>query len=221
MHHGDERAPGGRRRPPRAIVLVMAEYGVGDSPLWYRGSSEDVGLVDRDADGLGLSAALRHDLEAWNDVFDSLSGTSFEWPSAAVRDAHRVDAFTLASRVQLEVGDGVHVWCGAGGGIDTFPVAHPAVVAPADRVGTEVESWNGRRRAEVLSARAAGLREGTARAIVGWRALTERAGGPFGDAGTRALGLRTAARMQADVGVRAQVVSFAGASGPYTLADVD
>ncbi|MFJ3032823.1 hypothetical protein ACIPC2_00295 [Curtobacterium pusillum] len=219
MQHGDQQASGGRLHPPRWIVLVMAEYGVGDSPLWFRGSSDDVGLVD--AAALSLSAALRDDLAAWNDVFDGLGEPLFEWPSAAVRDAHRVDAFTLASRVQLELGNTAHVWCGAGDGIDTFPTAHAAVVAPADRPGTEVESWSGGSRATVTSARAAGIREGAARAIVGWRALTERAGGPFGDAETRALGLRTAARMQADLGVRTQVVSFAGASGPYTLADLD
>ncbi|MBF4602703.1 hypothetical protein [Curtobacterium sp. VKM Ac-2884] len=85
---------------------------------------------------------------------------------------------------------------------------------PSARPGTDVEfSRDGER--DIRSARAAGTGDGTAKAIVHWRALTERVGTPFGDAETRALGLRTAARIQTDVGLRAQVVFFAGASGPY------
>ncbi len=44
----------GRGGPVRAIVLVMAEYSVEDSPLWFRGSREDAGLAD--ADGLASAA---------------------------------------------------------------------------------------------------------------------------------------------------------------------
>ncbi|MFK4482858.1 hypothetical protein ABH929_001599 [Curtobacterium sp. AB7] len=195
-----------------AIVLVMAEYMVDDSPLWFRGSRECTGSVD--AGALGLSRPLRDDLRAWNDVFDSRGEPDFDWPSGAVRDAHRVEAFVLASRVQLELGDNAHVWCGAGGGIDTVAEAGTAVVLPSARPGTDVEFLRDGER-DVRTARAAGTGDGTAKAIVHWRALTERVGTPFGDAETRAVGLRTAARIQADVGVGAQVVFFAGASGPY------
>lgn len=201
-----------------AIVLVMADYMVDDSPLWYRGSRECVDSAD--AGALGLSTPLRDDLRAWNDVFDSRGEPDFEWPSGAVRDAHRVEAFVLASRVQLELGDDAHVWCGAGAGIDTVAETGTAVVLPSARPGTDVEfSRDGER--DVRSARAAGAREETAKAIVHWRARTERVGAPFGDAESRAVGLRTAARIQADVGLRAQVVFFAGASGPYRHDEFD
>jgi hypothetical protein len=200
------------------IVLVMAEYMVDDSPLWYRGSRDLVGVAD--AGDLGLSAQLRRDLQLWNDVFDSLSEPDFAWPSAAVRDAHRIEAFMLASRVQLELGDDAHVWCGAGQGIDMLTEGGTAIVLPLHRPGTDVEFWQDG-RCDVRTARAAGTREGTTRAIVHWRALTERLLTPFGDAATRALGLRTAGRVQADVGVHAQVTFYAGASGPYSHDEFD
>lgn len=69
------------------------------------------------------------------------------------------------------------------------------------------------------TARDAGALEETARTIVEWRALTERVGTPFGDARTRALGLETAARLQADLRDRAQVVFYAGTSAPYPADD--
>lgn len=199
-----------------AIVLVMAEYMVGDSPLWHRGSRTHIGTVD--AAGLGLSASLRHDLRAWNDVFDSLSTTDFEWPSDAVRDAHAVEAFTLASRVQLELGDDVHVWCGAGRGVDTIGRRGTAVPLTSTHTGTTVEVLRDG-TSGLSTARDAGAVEGTAKAIVEWRALTERAGAPFGDAQTRALGLDTAVRLQSDLRERAQVVFYAGTSGPYSAGD--
>ena len=67
------------------------------------------------------------------------------------------------------------------------------------------------------------LREhvGTAKAIVHWRALTERVETPFGDAETRALGLQTAGRLQSDVGPHAQVVFYAGAPAPYRVDQFD
>ena len=209
---------------PSMIVLVMAEYMVDDSPLWYRGSREFIGVAA--AEDLGLSDALRRDLRAWNDAFEQAMSDVFDdrhgsapvrssaSDSAEVWDGHQVDAFALASRVQLELGDDVHVWCGGGGGIDMVTESGTAVVLPSERPGTDVEFLRDGRR-DVRSARAAGAREGTAKALVHWRALTERAGTPFGDAETRALGLRTAGRLQDDVRVQAQVVFHAGAAGPY------
>ncbi|PZE86256.1 hypothetical protein [Curtobacterium sp. MCBD17_032] len=200
------------------IVLVMAEYMVDDSPLWYRGSREHVGVAD--AEGLGLSASLRDDLRAWNDVYDSRSEPDFAWSSAEERDAHRVTAFTLASRVQLELGDDAHVWCGAGQGIDMVASGGRAVVLTSNQAGTDVlflRDGNGDR----MTARAAGLREGTAKAIVRWRAVTERVDRPFGGAETRALGLRTAGRMQSDLGTEAQVVFTAGVWAPDRHDQVD
>jgi hypothetical protein len=209
------------------IILVMAEYMVDDSPLWYRGSrsSEHFGVAE--AADLGLSTSLRHDLQAWNDVFEQAWDAVFDdraesrpVPSPSVSPevlaAHRVAAFTLASRVQLELGDDMHVWCGAGEGIDMVIESGTAVVLPSRRPGTEVEFLHEGKR-DMRSARAAGAREGTAKAIVHWRSLSERIGTPFGDAETRALGLRTAGRFQSDVGRPAQVVFYAGASAQYRL----
>lgn len=166
------------------IILVMAEYSADDPPLWYRGSRDLVGLAD--AGTLGLSTPLRDDLRTWNDVFDELGEPDFAWPSKGVVQAHRRDAFSLASRVQLELGDDAHVWCGAGAGIDTVFEQGTAIVPTSRRTGTDLEFLRDGRR-DVRSTRAAGGRPGTARALVHWRALTERTGTPFGNAGTRAL----------------------------------
>jgi len=201
----------------RAIILVMAEYMVGDSPLWHRGSRTHIGTVD--AAGIGLSAALRHDLRAWNDVFDRLSATNYEWPSDATRDAHAVNAFSLASRVQLELGDDVHVWCAAGHGIDTIAQWGTAAALTSTQSGTTIQVIRDG-ASDLETARTAGALEVTARKIVEWRALTRRVGMPFGDAQTRALGLQAAGRLQADLGERAQVVFLAGASAPYPRADL-
>lgn len=201
----------------RAIILVMAEFSVGDSPLWYRGSREDVG--EADAEQLGLSRSLRQDLLAWNDVYESRGEPDFAWPSAAVHDTHRVDAFALAARVQLELGDDVHVWCGAGDGIDTVHEAGTAIVLQSERAGTDVEFLHDGHR-DVRTALGAGASHRAAQAIVHWRALTRRVDTPFGDAETRALGLRTAGQVQADVGPRAQVVSTGGVSAPYRIDEV-
>lgn len=212
------------------IILVMAEYMVDDSPLWYRGSRSREHFGVAEATDLGLSASLRYDLQAWNDVFEQVRQEVFddreESPSPSISAspevlaAHGVEAFTLASRVQLELGDDVHVWCGAGSGIDMVTESGTAVVLPNGRPGTDVEFLRDGKR-DVRSARAAGAREGTAKAVVHWRAITERVGTPFGDAETRALGLRTAGRLQSDVGPHAQVVFYAGASAPYRLDEFD
>lgn len=119
---------------------------VGDSPLWYRGSRSGEHSGAAEATELGLSASLRRDLQAWNDVFEQTWDDVFDdrdqsrpvpspsVPPAAVA-AHRVEAFTLASRVQLELGDDVHVWCGAGEGIDLVTESGTAVVLPSRRTG--------------------------------------------------------------------------------------
>lgn len=212
------------------IILVMAEYMVDDSPLWFRDSRSREHFGVAEATGLGLSASLRHDLQAWNDVFEQVRQEVFddrdESPSPSISAspevlaAHGVEAFSLAARVQLELGDDVHVWCGAGGGIDMVTESGTAVVLPNGRPGTDVEFLRDGKR-DVRSARAAGAHEGTAKAVVHWRAITERVGTPFGDAETRALGLRTAGRLQSDVGPHAQVVFYAGASAPYRLDEFD
>lgn len=213
------------------IILVMAEYMVDDSPLWYRASRSREHSGVAEATDLGLSASLRHDLQAWNDIFEQVRQEVFDdrdgsssVPSTSASpellEAHRVESFTLASRVQLELGDDVHVWCGAGSGIDTLTESGTAVVLPNGRPGNDVEFFHHGKR-DVRSARAARAREGTAKAIVHWRALTERVETPFGDAGTRALGLRTAGRLQSDVGPHAQVIFYAGASAPYQLDQFD
>lgn len=74
--------------------------------------------------------------------------------------------------------------------------------------------------ADVRTALGAGAFHRAAKAIVHWRALTRRVDTPFGDAGTRALGLRTAGQVQADVGPRAQVVFTGGVSAPYRIDEV-
>jgi hypothetical protein len=192
-------------------ILVMAEYGVGDSPLWFRVSKDNSGLAD--AAELGLSPDLRRDLGAWNDVFDAIAGTGFQFPSREVRERHGVDAFDLAARVQGELGDDSHVWCGAGGGIDMFPGLDDVVVLAANSVGTTVERWH-KGRSQSLTAGSAGARENTSRAIVRWRALTERTGDPFGDAQTRSEGLKAAGRLQRDLEGSVRVIFFAGARTP-------
>jgi hypothetical protein len=213
------------------IILVMADYMVDDSPLWYRGSRSREHFGVAEATDLGLSSSLRHDLQAWNDVFEQAWSAVFDdrdesrpVPSPSVPPevmaAHRVEAFTLASRVQLELGDDMHVWCGAGEGIDMVTESGTAVVLPSRRTGTDVEFLRDGKR-DIRSARAAGVREGTAKALVHWRSLTERVGTPFGDAETRALGLRTAGRLQSDVGPRTQVIFYAGASAPYRPDEFD
>jgi hypothetical protein len=206
------------------IILVMADYMVDDSPLWYRGSRSREHFGVAEATDLGLSSSLRHDLQAWNDVFEhrdeSRSVPSSPSVFPEVLAAHRVEAFTLASRVQLELGDDMHVWCGAGEGIDMVTESGTAVVLPSRRTGTDVEFLRDGKR-DIRSARAAGVREGTAKALVHWRSLTERVGTPFGDAETRVLGLRTAGRLQSDVGPHAQVIFYAGASAPYRPDEFD
>jgi hypothetical protein len=234
----DRKNDGVARRTPSyavlvtsVIILVTAEYMVDDSPLWYRGSRGSEHFSVAEAADLGLSASLRHDLQAWNDVFEHAWDAVFDdrdesrpvaSPSVSpeVLAAHGVEAFTLASRVQLELGDDTHVWCGAGGGIDAVTESGTAVVLPSRRPGTEVEFLHDGKR-DVRSARAAGAREGTAKAVVHWRSLTERVGTPFGDAATRALGLRTAGRLQSDVGPPTQVVFYAGASAQYRFDEFD
>lgn len=192
------------------IVLVMAEYGVDDSPLWSRGGFEDAGLVD--AGSLGLSEGLRTRLRAWNDAYDDRPEPDFAWPSDAAAVAHRTESFALASAVQLELGDDTVVWCGAGDGIDCWTESGRWVLLSADRHGTDVEHRvDG--RADVRTVLEAGAWSQSARAVMAWRARTERAGGAAGDAASRALGLRAAGQLQADLGLGARVLFLGGARG--------
>ncbi|KQQ28231.1 hypothetical protein [Frondihabitans sp. Leaf304] len=193
------------------VILVMAEYSVEDSPLWFCLSNDKIGLAD--AGELGLSAGLRRDLEVWNDVFDAIAGSGFHFPSPEIHDHHRAEAFDLAARVQDELGDETHVWCGAGEGVDLFPNLSDSLVVAADSRGTSVEQYTGGRARSITTASAGG-RERTARAIIRWRALTERAGSPFGNAQTRSDGLRAAGALQRDIGALSQVIFFGGAGSP-------
>jgi hypothetical protein len=189
---------------------------VDDSPLWHRGSADSLGTAD--AGELGLSSHLRRDLRAWNDVFNSLGEPDYAWPSDDIADAHATESFTLAARVQLELGDDAHVWCGAGGGIDTVTEQGISVVLSARRPGTELESWRHGRR-DIQVARDVGASGATREAIIDWRALTEREGTRFGNAETRALGLAAAGLVQADVGAGVQVIFYSGHSEPYRHED--
>lgn len=130
-----------------------------------------------------------------------------------VAEQHRADAFDLAARVQEELGNETHVWCGAGEGVDMFPENGETLVVAAGSTGTTLEQRSGRRLRQVTTGSAGG-REGTARAIVRWRAMTPLAGAPFGTAETRAQGLRAAGHLQRDVGKSSQVIFFAGAHSP-------
>lgn len=61
--------------------------------------------------------------------------------------------------------DDLRVWCGGGGGMDAVAEWGSVVVLPSGRRGTDVEVLHQGVR-EVRSARAAGAREATAKAIV-------------------------------------------------------
>lgn len=200
----------------KKIILVMAEYVVDDSPLWHRGSADLFGTAD--AGELGLSSHLRRDLRGWNNVYTSRREPDYAWPSDDVADTHATESFTLAARVQLELGDDAHVWCGAGGGIDTVTEAGVSVALPALLPGTELESWRHGRR-DIRAARSVGASGATTEAIIRWRALTKREGTRFGNADTRALGLAAAGLLQADVGAGVQVIFYAGHSEPYRQED--
>lgn len=68
----------------------MAEYMVDDSPLWYRGTRSGNHSGQAEATDLGLSASLRRDLQAWNDVFEQTRNAVFDdrdesRPSGAVQ----------------------------------------------------------------------------------------------------------------------------------------
>jgi hypothetical protein len=200
----------------KKIILVMAEYMVDDSPLWHRGSADLLGTAD--AGELGLTSHLRRDLHAWNDVFNSLGEPDYAWPSDDLADAHATEAFTLAARVQLELGDDAHVWCGAGGGIDAVTEQGMSVVLSALHPGTDLESWRHGRR-DIRAARDVGVSGATAEAIIHWRALTEHEDTRFGNADTCALGLAAAGLVQADVGAGVQVIFYTGHSEPYRQKD--
>jgi len=197
-------------------LQVMAEYAVGDSPLWGRGP--EWGLLD--ATGLGLSAVLRDDLSAWNDVFDAISLTEFRFPSPVVELDHRVRSFSLAARVQRELGDGWVVTSGAGGGVDHVPPRRRGRVGATDTVllltasspghADDVVDW-APDEPWVVRAAEVGARPSTVAALVVLRREApwqeERGTAP---AVFRARVLDVAAELQRDVGLGARVFSLAG-----------
>jgi hypothetical protein len=192
------------------VILLMWEYGA-DPPLWGRLSTKP---GNADPQPFDLSDRLRSDLRAWNDGLDA-SDTTGDQVDAEVAATHRVASFDLAARVQIELGDDVHVWCAAGEGLGLFPSSAygSPVVVSAETPGTTIDRWTAN-RAESLTVSAAGGGSATAKSIVGWRQLTQRVEPPFGNAATRSAGLRAAGALQRDLGATAQVCFFGGARGP-------
>jgi hypothetical protein len=90
----------GRSRPPVAL-LVMAEHGV-DDPVWDRpvGDGEPVDLSD-----LGVSAALVQRLRAWNQTYQRLALTDFEWVNAQAESDWVNEGLRLAQQLQNELPD--------------------------------------------------------------------------------------------------------------------
>jgi hypothetical protein len=189
----------------------MAEYGVDDSPLWFR-YADEIGMAD--AEALGLSDALREDLREWNEKWEGLAADDSDSapPAQELSPAHRVTAFALASRVQTELGDDVDVWCAAGDGIGRHPELRITtfIVVSAEYTGSTVEVWKGSKY-ELLTVRELGGSDNAAKAIVAWRHHTERTDPPLGNAETRSAGLLAAGMLQQDLGSRATVVFCAGA----------
>jgi len=104
---GFERRPGKRPRPgdgdpthPEAL-LVMAEYAV-DDPVWDRplGHGGAVNLAD-----LSVSEALIESLRLWNETYERLALTDFEWSSEQAAAAWVQDGLELAHRLQEELPD--------------------------------------------------------------------------------------------------------------------
>lgn len=63
----------------RPNVTVMAEYRAGRS-VWERpGGSGDL-LDVSELLGLGVSVGLAERLRAWNDRYEDLASTGYEWP---------------------------------------------------------------------------------------------------------------------------------------------
>jgi hypothetical protein len=190
----------------RRVLHLYPDWGAEDCPLWFTYSRGYYGNAS--ADELGLSLALRADLRAWNDAFELASAAEESPDSDSHEGSSALDAFELAARVQLEMGDGVDVWCG-----ETLDPQHfPRVITVriiADAPGASIERGS-QGEAETIPITKAGGGADTARALVAWRQLTKRAGEPFGDAVTRAEGLRVAGRIQNELG-RVAVAFHSGA----------
>ncbi|GLY16691.1 hypothetical protein Kisp01_37060 [Kineosporia sp. NBRC 101677] len=90
----------GQAYRPQAL-LVMAEYSVED-PVWDRpvGTGEPVSLAE-----LGVSDALVQRLRAWNEQFEQLALTDFEWESPEIEAAWVRQGLDLAYELQRELPD--------------------------------------------------------------------------------------------------------------------
>ena len=88
---------GGVHRPQ--ALLVMAEHGVGD-PVWDGplGTGGSVSLGE-----LGVSDALVQRLRGWNEQFEQLALTDFEWTSPETQAAWVQRGLDLAHQLQREL----------------------------------------------------------------------------------------------------------------------
>lgn len=91
----------GRTGARPVALLVMAEYSV-DDPVWDRPLGEG-GPVDLGE--LGVSDLLVRQLRAWNQTFERLALSDFEWESPQVESAWVDDGLQLARRLQDELPD--------------------------------------------------------------------------------------------------------------------
>lgn len=84
-----------------SALLVMAEYGVED-PVWARptGHGGPVRLTD-----LGVTPQLVSRLRGWNEQFENLAATDFEWESPEVEDAWIREGLNLAYELQNQLPD--------------------------------------------------------------------------------------------------------------------
>lgn len=89
------------RRCRPAALLVMAEHGVGD-PVWERplGSGDPVSLT-----GLAVPDSFAQRLRGWNEEFERLALTDFEWESRETRSAWVRRGLVLAHELQSELPD--------------------------------------------------------------------------------------------------------------------
>lgn len=85
---------------PRAL-RVMAEY-TSDDPVWDSDPDHMGPVVLAD---LGVSARLARRLRAWNDRFNDIASTDFEFPSAEEERSWRQQGLELAFELQNELPD--------------------------------------------------------------------------------------------------------------------
>ncbi|MDI6100930.1 hypothetical protein QLQ12_20150 [Actinoplanes sp. NEAU-A12] len=89
-------------KPYRPSALrVMAEYGV-DDPVWDS-DMEHMGPVA--LEDLGVSARLVRRLRAWNDQFNGVALTGFDFPHVEEADRWRQTGLGLAYELQNELPD--------------------------------------------------------------------------------------------------------------------